>query len=58
MINSLEAILDAVEARKREVTIDCEGCKRETIDSIVAAAKARGLHAAVGGRFVLIRDLR
>lgn len=54
----LDQILDKVEARRREVTIDTEGYTESQVKRILAAVEARGLHGAYDGRFVLVRDLR
>ena len=54
----LDLILDRVAPGKHEVTIDTEGYTGEQVDRIIAAAKARGLHASHDGRFVLVRDMR
>ncbi len=54
----LDLILDRVKPAQHEVTIDTEGYTRAEVDRITAAARARGLHAAFDGRFVLVRDMR
>jgi hypothetical protein len=54
----LDLILDRVRPGEHEVTIDTDGYTREQVVKIIAAAKARGLHASSDGRFVLIRDMK
>jgi len=54
----LDAILDGVRAREREVTFDVEGCSEAQIERIIEAATTRGLHAARSRHHVLVRDLR
>jgi hypothetical protein len=47
-----------VQAGKRELTLDVYEYSRDQIDRIVATARERGLHAAVGTHSVLLRALR
>lgn len=54
----LDLILDRVQPGKQEVTLDVGDLTQEQIERVIATAKARGLHAAGHGRFILIRDLR
>jgi hypothetical protein len=54
----LDLILDAVIAKRREVTFDCDGYAQFEIKRIIDTATARGLDAAFDGRFILVRDLR
>jgi hypothetical protein len=55
---SLDLILDQVEARKREVTIDVRDFTAEQKESVIKLAKQRGFDAASDGNHVLVRDLR
>lgn len=54
----LDLILDRVEARKSEVTLDVSALTREQIERVVAAAEARGFDASGTRKWLLIRDLR
>jgi hypothetical protein len=54
----LDQLLDRVKPGQRELTIDTTGYTRAEVDRIIAAATARGLHAAASPNSVLIRDLR
>jgi hypothetical protein len=54
----LDMILDSVRPREHEVTIDTEDLTNAQVQQVIGAAKARGLHTAFDGRFVLVRDMR
>jgi hypothetical protein len=58
MRTQLDVVLDLVEARRREVTIDADGYAPEQVARIVAAARSRGLSVSGTSRWLLIRDLR
>lgn len=54
----LDQILDQVQPNKQEVRLYTDGYTREQVDRVLAAARARGLHAAADRHSILIRDLR
>ena len=53
----LDRLLDKVKPGQSELTLDTSGYSRAEVDKIIAAAKARGLHAAASPNSVLVRDL-
>lgn len=57
MVTLLDRLLDRVKPGHHELTIDAEGYSDEQVDRIIETAEKRGLHAALGGRFILVRDL-
>lgn len=58
MKTKLDKLLDQVEYRKREVTIDAEGYTAEQVNQIIEVVKSRGLHVSGTQRWLLIRDFR
>ena len=58
MKTKLDLLLDAVVARKRELTFDLEGYTPAQRQAVEDAATSRGLSVSGDARWLLVRDLR